>query len=136
MDYEQRRQLLAELKAGLTPEEILRRMDDGLPKLWVTYQGLQLRRRLPQAFGLEGDYEPLTIEGNLSRHAVGLLRGREVAVVVPRLVVRLGGDWKDTTVDLPPGRWENELTGETVDGGSRPVADLLARFPVALLARR
>jgi (1->4)-alpha-D-glucan 1-alpha-D-glucosylmutase len=55
--------------------------------------------------------------------------------VVPRLVVRLGGDWKDTAVELPPGRWRNELTGEDVDGGSRSVADLLARFPVALLAR-
>jgi (1->4)-alpha-D-glucan 1-alpha-D-glucosylmutase len=135
VDYDLRRRLLSELKADLTPEEILRRMDDGLPKLWVTHQGLQLRRRLPQAFGPDGAYEPLRIEGGRSSHAVGFVRGGEVVVVVPRLVVRLGGDWKDTAVDLPPGRWRNELTGEEVEGGSQPVADLLARFPVALLAR-
>ncbi|HEX3556971.1 MAG TPA: malto-oligosyltrehalose synthase [Thermoanaerobaculia bacterium] len=135
VDYEHRRRLLAELNAGLTPEEILRRMDDGLPKLWVIRQGLHLRRRRPQAFGTEGDYEPLPIEGGRAWHAVGFVRGGEVAVVVPRLVVHLRGDWQDTTVNLPAGRWRNELTGEEVEGGNRPVADLLARFPVTLLAR-
>ncbi|HEV7507288.1 MAG TPA: malto-oligosyltrehalose synthase [Thermoanaerobaculia bacterium] len=133
VDYEQRRRLLAELKAGLAPDEILQRMDDGLPKLWVVHQGLQLRRRLPQAF--ESGYEPLLIEGGRSWHAVGFARGGDVAVVVPRLVVRLGGDWKGTTVELPPGRWQNELTGEDVEGGNRRVAELLTRFPVALMTR-
>jgi len=135
VDYEHRRGLLAELKGALPPEEILKRMEDGLPKLWVTHQGLQLRRRHPQAFGPESTYEPLSIEGGRSWHAVGFTRGGDVAVVVPRLVIRLGGDWKDTTVDLPPGCWRNELTEEDVEGGRRPVADLLARFPVALLVR-
>jgi (1->4)-alpha-D-glucan 1-alpha-D-glucosylmutase len=135
VDYEQRRRLLAELKAGLTPEEILKRMGDGLPKLWVVRQGLKLRQSHPQAFGPEGSYEPLPIEGGRCWHAVGFLRGGEVASLVPRLVIRLGGDWKDTTVELPSGRWHNELTGEAVEGGRRLVADLLARFPVALLSR-
>jgi len=135
VDYEHRRGLLAELKGALPPEEILKRMEDGLPKLWVTHQGLQLRRRHLQAFGPESTYESLPIEGGRSWHAVGFTRGGDVAVVVPRLVIRLGGDWKDTAVDLPPGRWRNELTEEDVEGGRRPVADLLARFPVALLWR-
>jgi (1->4)-alpha-D-glucan 1-alpha-D-glucosylmutase len=135
VDYELRRRLLDALKEGLCPEEILRRMDDGLPKLWVIRQGLHLRRRRPRAFGPEGDYEPLRTRGERADYAVGFTRGGEVAVVVPRLVLRLGGDWQGTTVELPAGPWRNGLTGEEVDGGNRPIADLLKRFPVALLTR-
>jgi len=64
---------------------------------------------------------------------VALTRGEAVVAVVPRLVMRLGGDWEGTAVELPPGRFVDELTGEAVAGGWRPIAELLARFPVALL---
>jgi (1->4)-alpha-D-glucan 1-alpha-D-glucosylmutase len=133
VDYELRRSLLGELKRGMTPEEILARMDEGLPKLWVIHQGLHLRRRRLEPFA--GDYEPLRASGPRAEHAVAFARGGEVAVVVPRLPLRLNGDWQGTTLELPPGRWRNELTGEEIDGGSRRVAEILARFPVALLAR-
>jgi (1->4)-alpha-D-glucan 1-alpha-D-glucosylmutase len=133
VDYELRRSLLGELKQGMTPEEILARMDEGLPKLWVIRQGLHLRRRRPEPFG--GNYEPLRASGPRAEHAVAFARGGEVAVVVPRLPLRLNGDWQGTTLELPPGRWRNELTGEEIDGGLRRVAEILARFPVALLAR-
>ena len=43
VDYEQRQQMLKELKKGISPEEILRHTDTGLPKLWVTYSALSLR---------------------------------------------------------------------------------------------
>jgi (1->4)-alpha-D-glucan 1-alpha-D-glucosylmutase len=119
----------------MPPEAILARADEGLPKLWLTHQGLQLRRRRPEAFGPEGDYEPLPVVGERAGHAVAFARGGEVAVIVPRLPLRLGGDWRGTTVTLPPGSWRDELTGEEVAGGERPVAELLARFPVALIAR-
>jgi (1->4)-alpha-D-glucan 1-alpha-D-glucosylmutase len=135
VDYEVRRGLLAELKKGITSEAILARMDEGLPKLWLVHQGLQLRRRLPDAFGASGSYEPLHVSGARAEHAVAFARGGEVAVVVPRLPLKLGGDWQGTTVALPSGSWRDELTGEEVTGGERPVKDLLARFPVALLAR-
>jgi len=58
-----------------------------------------------------------------------------VAVVVPRLPLRLKGDWQGTTVELPAGAWRDELTGEEIEGGERPAAELLKRFPVALLSR-
>jgi (1->4)-alpha-D-glucan 1-alpha-D-glucosylmutase len=135
VDYDLRRRLLADLKRGLTPEEILARMEEGLPKLWVIHQGLHLRRRNPEPFGPQGDYEPLRASGPRADHAVAFARRGEVAVVVPRLPLRLSGDWQGTTLELPPGAWRNELTGEEVEGGERPVAELLARFPVALLAR-
>ncbi len=136
VDYELRRRLLDELKEGMGIEEILARMDEGLPKLWLIRQGLHLRRRRPEIFGPESTYEPLRVSGGKSDHAVAFLRGGEVAAVVPRLVLKLGGDWGDTVLDLPEGRWRNELTGEEVAGGRVGVGGLLGRFPVALLARQ
>ncbi len=135
VDYELRRRLLDDLKRGLTPEKILARTDEGLPKLWLIHQGLQLRRRSPEAFGPDGDYEPLRTVGPRAGHGVAFTRGGVVAVVAPRLPLRLQGDWQGTTLELPPGSWRDELTGEEIEGGARPLADLLARFPVALLAR-
>ena len=133
VDFALRRRLLGDLKRGMTPEQILARMDEGCPKLWVIHQGLHLRRRRPEPFA--AGYEPLRAAGPRAEHAVAFTRGGEVAVIVPRLPLRLEGDWRGTTLELPPGRWRDELTGEESGGGARPVAELLARFPVALLAR-
>jgi hypothetical protein len=36
-------------------------------------------------------------------------------------------------VHLPAGAWHNTLTGERVAGGQQPLAELLRRFPAALL---
>ncbi len=135
VDFDLRRRLLADLKRGMTPEEVLARGDEGLPKLWVIHQGLHLRRRRPGPFGPQGGYEPLRAAGPRAEHAVGFLRGGEVAVVVPRLPLRRGKNWQGTTVELPSGSWRDELTGDAVEGGRIAVADLLSRFPVALLVR-
>ena len=43
MDYELRRQLLSELRET-TPEAVLTRMDEGLPKMWATRQALRLQQ--------------------------------------------------------------------------------------------
>lgn len=134
VDYELRRKLLGELKKGLAVEKILDRTDEGLPKLWLLRQGLHLRRRHPEAFGPKGEYRPLQVKGARAQHAVAFARGGEVVAIAPRLVLGLGGDWKDTGVELPRGSWRNELTGEEVEGGERRIGDLLLRFPVALLA--
>jgi (1->4)-alpha-D-glucan 1-alpha-D-glucosylmutase len=208
VDYDLRRRLLARL-ADASPEQVLAGMDEGLPKLWVVQQALALRRRLPHCFGpaAAAAYCPLPLRGARATHAVAYSRGGAVAVVVPRLVLGLAGDWGDTEVELPatatrhagattpgtpahalpgrhagsraddtaddkaapgrrsldarpadavnagghhapappapssrrsspppPGRWSNELTGEQLAAGSCRLADLLARFPVALLA--
>jgi (1->4)-alpha-D-glucan 1-alpha-D-glucosylmutase len=139
VDYERRQALLAELDAGLPPEEILRRSPEGLPKLLVTRQALHLRRRRPDAFGAGsgGAYEALAASGTKAEHVVAFARGGSVVTIAPRLVVGLGGDWADTTVAVPDATWRNLLTGDTapVVGGRAAVADLLARVPVALLER-
>jgi (1->4)-alpha-D-glucan 1-alpha-D-glucosylmutase len=134
VDYEERRRLLAALPHA-TPEAILERMEEGLPKLWVIRQALHLRRGHPEPFGVKGEYTPLPATGERAKHVVAFLRGDAVATIVPRLVVRLAGDFGDTALTLPGGRWRNELTGDWFDGGAITVARLLARFPVALLSR-
>ncbi|MFO8152635.1 malto-oligosyltrehalose synthase [Thioalkalivibrio sp.] len=135
VDFEQRQRLLAELDT-LSADQILARGDEGLPKLWVIREALALRRDRPQAFGPTGGYEPVVAEGSRSRHTLAYLRGGGVLVVVPRLVLGLAGDWQDTRLPIPPGRWRNRLSGALLEGdGDALVADLLAPFPLALLER-
>ncbi len=63
IDYESRKAMLAELEAGMSVEEIMSRMDSGMPKLWVLYKALHLRREKPEWFGTEAAYSPLPVEG-------------------------------------------------------------------------
>jgi (1->4)-alpha-D-glucan 1-alpha-D-glucosylmutase len=133
VDYEIRRQLLADLNET-TPEMILARMEDGLPKMWVVRQALRLRAREPEAFGREGSYESLRAQGERADHVLAFVRGGRVITIVPRWLVRLGEDWKNTRLRLPNGLWQNEFTGDTI-GGTVQISELLRRFPVALMSR-
>jgi (1->4)-alpha-D-glucan 1-alpha-D-glucosylmutase len=134
VDYEVRRRLMDALD-GATPEAILARMDEGLPKLWVIRQALRLRARRREVFGIKGDYRPLTVTGERAAHVVAFVRAESVVTVVPRLLIRLADAWADTCVDLPAGGWRDELTGDRRVGGRVDVAGILARFPVALLVK-
>jgi (1->4)-alpha-D-glucan 1-alpha-D-glucosylmutase len=135
VDYERRRRLLRELD-GRTAQQILARMDEGLPKLFLVRAALALRGRRQDAFGGGEDGRPraLSARGPRAEHVVALGRGRGVIAVAPRLVLRLAATgWEDTTLDLPDGRWTNVLDG-TERQGAVALSDLLAQFPVALLA--
>jgi (1->4)-alpha-D-glucan 1-alpha-D-glucosylmutase len=146
VDFARRCRLLDELTSGGPgPEELLSRADEGLPKLAVTARALEVRRRHPELFvpGPAAGYHPVDANGSRADHVVAFARGAvpgtpgeaAAVVVVPRLPLRLeaAGGWGDTTVTLPPGRWRHELIGGSVGGGARPLAELLAPFPVALL---
>lgn len=134
VDFDRRRRLLEEL-SRLSVEQILERTDEGLPKLWVLRQALRLRRRQSALFGPQSEYRPLYARGERAAHLVAQQRSDAVVALAPRLVMGLGGDWRDTSLDLPTGRWRNLLTNEEVNGGSNSLARLLAKFPVALLER-
>lgn len=135
VDYGARRELLASLKSA-TPEQIMARSDEGLPKLWVTKQALAFRRRRPELFGAGGTYTPVWAEGPAREHVVAFLRGDGSLTVVPRLPLELDGRWEDTSLPVPPGRWRNELTGVELEGGPTLLRELFSRFPVALLSRQ
>jgi (1->4)-alpha-D-glucan 1-alpha-D-glucosylmutase len=67
---------------------------------------------------------------------VAFARGGEAITVIPRLTRRLNGEWGATTIELPPGCWHNELTGDETPKGQASRAELFGRFPVCLLSRR
>jgi (1->4)-alpha-D-glucan 1-alpha-D-glucosylmutase len=134
VDYGLRRRLLATL-ADTSPERVWERADEGLPKLWVVRQALALRRERPECFGEAGDYRPVQAMGEEAAHVVAFARAERVVTVTPRLLIGLAGNWADTRIELPSGWWRNRMTGDTVAGGVTRLAELLRRFPVALLAR-
>jgi (1->4)-alpha-D-glucan 1-alpha-D-glucosylmutase len=74
--------------------------------------------------------------GVRAEHVIAFARNNAAVTVVPRLRLRLNGDWNATVLELPPGQWRNELTGDDVGGGMVRMSELLARFPVCLLSRQ
>ena len=132
VDYEYRQRLLSEVQA-MGPVEALARTGDGASKLWLIARLLDLRRSRPELFERTA-YAPLGALGDKARHVLSFVRDHMV-VVVPRLLIGLGGHWAGTSLELPRGRWRNVLTGDEVDGGAPIELDgLLEKFPVAVLA--
>ena len=133
VDFQLRRRLLSEIQDA-EAEQVLSRADEGVPKLWLVTRLLRTRRERPELFS-GSDYSPVVAHGAKANHAVSFVRDR-LLVVVPRLPFGLAGDWADTTIELPKGRWKDLLTGLEEDGQA-PVAlsSLLNAFPVAVLAR-
>jgi (1->4)-alpha-D-glucan 1-alpha-D-glucosylmutase len=159
VDYAVRRDLLALAErveqALALPErraealaELARGWKDGREKLYLIRTVLGFRRQHPQVFQA-GSYLPLTASGGRADNLCAFARqtdSERVVVVVPRLIAaaeraydrpRPGIDWADTRLSLPPGKYENLLTGSRLDAtGDVPVAGLLSEFPVAVLVSR
>jgi len=134
VDYNLRRDLLSQLDR-MTTEQILQNMDSGIPKLFVTQRTLKLRAKIPHAFGEKATYEPVKTRGEKADHLIAFQRSGRVITAIPRLVLKLDGDWKNTILALPPGNWKNQFTGETHSAGELPAATLFQKFPVALLTK-
>jgi (1->4)-alpha-D-glucan 1-alpha-D-glucosylmutase len=141
VDYDLRRRILDKAR-GASAGEVMAGADEGGPKLWLTLRALDVRRGHAAAFAPGSTYQPVVATGARAAHVVAYLRGAadadpggEVAVVVPRLVLGLGRGWGDTSVELPPGPWADELSATAVQGGPVALAGLLGDFPVALLTR-
>jgi len=104
--------------------------DAGVAKLMVVHRALTLRRDRPELFTT---YAPVTAAGPAADHVLAFDRGGAVTVAT-RLPVglRAAGGWRDTRLDLPPGRWTDALTDGATDGRLR---ELLSTYPVALLVK-
>jgi (1->4)-alpha-D-glucan 1-alpha-D-glucosylmutase len=131
VDYTLRKQMLSDAK-NLAPDEVWERRESGLPKLWLIWKTLAVRRRCPAIFA-SGGYEPLTVSGARAKHVLAFSRGNDAVTLVQRLSRAINGDWADTAVRMPPGHWINALTNSPVI--STAMKDLTARVPVALLLR-
>lgn len=133
------------------PAHLLDAWTDGAVKQYVLARMLHARAAAPSLF-LDGDYVPVEAQGERAAQVIAFARLHEDAsaiVVVPRLSMSLTRpaeerwwtpQWGDTTLSLPSGcvgrRFRDVFTGEEVetDGdGVVRLADVLGRFPVALL---
>jgi (1->4)-alpha-D-glucan 1-alpha-D-glucosylmutase len=132
VDYACRQKQLEGL-TRLTPEQVLSRMDDGVPKLWTTQRALRLKARHAD-LGASSPYVPLDVHGPAADRVVAFLRGHGIAVVVP--IRAWAPQWGDTRVQLPEGAWTHVLADTVIEGGAVGVEALFGAFPVALLERR
>jgi (1->4)-alpha-D-glucan 1-alpha-D-glucosylmutase len=152
VDWHLRRRLLDELverfgtgEIGRQPfAELAAQWRDGREKLFLTWRALALRARAPTLFA-GGAYRPLATSGRHGDRLCAFARianGAIAVAVVPRLVLPLLGeggtiDWGDTAVELPEGdSWRDVLAQRPLGrrDGAIAAGDLLADFPVALLA--
>ncbi len=131
VDYELRRKLLNDLRS-MTADQVMQRMGEGLPKMWVIHHALWLRRERARSFGPEGSYSRCSARGPQEQRVIAYVRGGDVLTVVPRWSHSLTS-WDGTTLELPKGRWTNCLTGQHFEG-LQPIENLFAVFPVSLLA--
>jgi (1->4)-alpha-D-glucan 1-alpha-D-glucosylmutase len=161
VDFDLRRSLLAGITTALEETErrlvarsLVEEWEDGRVKLYVTQTALRVRQAFPDLFA-DGEYLPLSADGDCADHVVAFARrheGAAVVTVVPRLVATLtrGNDfalpdakqWRGTHLVLPPelaGRYLNRFTGEEITTRSRgghaelELRSAFSDFPVALL---
>jgi (1->4)-alpha-D-glucan 1-alpha-D-glucosylmutase len=126
VDFALRRELLARLDAGWLPPVDA----SGAAKLLVTSRALRLRRDHPALFT---GHRPVYADGPAAEHAVAFDRGGAITVAtrLPLGLHRRGG-WDDTTLTLPRSA-ADALTGQVHRPGAIRLAELLRRYPVALL---
>jgi (1->4)-alpha-D-glucan 1-alpha-D-glucosylmutase len=158
VDYEIRRQVLAQLKMQLVQaagsyaqfhSDLLHDDHVGRSKLYLIWRVLEFRNRHRPLFD-SGNYVPLAVEGAKKENVCAfarLLENEMVIVVVPRLVAGLlkqqqlplgSAVWQDTRLQLPgAGQFSNILTRQTLDGSQSElsISQILSEFPVALLSR-
>ncbi|MFC7736801.1 malto-oligosyltrehalose synthase [Roseomonas sp. GCM10028921] len=141
----------AALEAGEPPVGLLSHWRDGRVKAAVIARALALRTRHPTLFA-EGEYIPVEAEGSMAAHVLAFARRAGEAAcltVVTRLPARALGDsseplipaeaWGETALVLPPALAGLPLQDVLGDAGMTgeerlPLATLLARLPVSLLA--
>lgn len=132
VDWATRRELLTRLDDGWLPDVDA----EGAAKLLVTTTALRLRRYRPEVFT---GYRPVLAQGPAAGHAVAFARSASLVAVATRLPVGLAarGGWTDTVLPLPEGTtdWHDVITDTAIDGSAPRLADVLSRYPVALLVR-
>src|SRR5262249_15545477 len=115
----------------------------GREKLFLVWRVLALRAAAPALF-CGADYMPLETSGAHGDRLLAFARrsgGAWLVSIVPRLVLSLRTEsgrieWGDTTLSLPDARWRDVVANRHLGqrAGSMNAGELLADFPVALLA--
>jgi (1->4)-alpha-D-glucan 1-alpha-D-glucosylmutase len=155
VDYARRASLLEEIESVAADparvpallDDMLANLADGRAKLYATWRALRLRAERLDLFEL-GSYTAIESRGARAEHLCALERrhGSACAVaVVGRWFASLprnagagpaSFDWLDTTVAAPAGIYRDvfsQVSHTIEEGAGARVADLFARFPIALL---
>ena len=124
---------LARLDSGAAP----RNLDED--KLFLTSRLARLRASRPDTFvGPRSGYRTIPVTTSFAFAYTRLLdEVPDVVVIVRRLSKRLEqlGGWREESIVLPEGTWEDVLHGGTVEGGNQPLADVVGDAPVVVLAK-
>jgi (1->4)-alpha-D-glucan 1-alpha-D-glucosylmutase len=142
VDYAQRKILLESLVGrdrqgwDAVADYLKVNQSEGAEKIFVTWKALNFRRQYAEVF-IKGDYEPLAVTG---MDAIAFARRHEehiVIVVIPLSITSLQGEYGDATIALPEGyprSFRNIFVNDRYEFTTGiPVADVLNKFPVALL---
>jgi (1->4)-alpha-D-glucan 1-alpha-D-glucosylmutase len=126
VDFDLRRLLLAAVQHELPAID-----ETGAAKLLVTTRALHLRRERPDLFSR---YAPLPVLGEYAAHAIAFDRGGAIAVGTRLSLGLAERGWGNTSLVLPGRPLVDVITSRQFDGGPVPLGELLAVYPVALLA--
>jgi len=145
VEFGVRHRFLRELESRASASELLKNLADGRAKLHVIRKGLELRKAHPELFH-GGEYQPLHADAGREENVIAFSLGGRAVAVAPRLFSRLMraedgapiGEpvWGEARLPLPETAFEDMLTGKHHRGGATRVSEILAEFPVALLAAR
>ena len=124
---------LERLDSGAAP----RSLDED--KLFLTSRLTRLRAARPHTFvGPRSGYRTIPVTTSFAFAYTRLLDELpDVVVIVRRLSRRLEqlGGWREESIVLPEGTWEHVLRHGTVEGGNRPLAEVVGDDPVVVLAK-
>jgi (1->4)-alpha-D-glucan 1-alpha-D-glucosylmutase len=161
VDYTSRQHLLASLRTSeeadrlALADELMRNLEDGRIKLFLTSRALNFRRHHRELFE-RGEYLPVPASGERERHVISFARkaGDQAAIVVAaRFFMRLEsgsrlpiGDevWGNTALKIEEalgGCYRDVFTGRSICARLQPqgsellLAEVCAHLPVALLER-
>jgi (1->4)-alpha-D-glucan 1-alpha-D-glucosylmutase len=158
VDYGKRIKMLDDLKRIESEVGALRLVgelavnkDNGMIKLYLTYKTLNYRSENREIFEM-GEYIPINVAGKKADNVCPFIRklgDRLVIAAAPRFYTKLIDNpenlpcgkrvWDDSFIIVPPGRYRNIFTGESVTAKSHEdssilyLSDVFVNFPVALL---
>lgn len=159
IDYVNRRHLLTILKKKAEEDalglltDLLQTPEDGRIKLYVTFQMLNFRLKHPALFQ-QGNYIPIEIKGEKSKHVVAFSRDdgqKQIIVAVGRFYTQLSESnewipptrevWKDTMLVVPSqlqGTYRDIFSGQifsTSENHDLPLEHAFSIFPLVVLER-
>ncbi|WP_127842131.1 malto-oligosyltrehalose synthase [Actinomyces wuliandei] len=125
--------LLERLDAGQAP----RGLDE--EKLALTARILRLRAQRPETFvGPRSGYRAIPVTTSFAFAYARLLDEEpDVVVIARRLSYRLEqlGGWREESVVLPEGTWQDVVSQARTQGGFQRLADVVGEAPAVVLAR-